>query len=442
MRYGKLFEILDSLAADVAMRHAGGRLLPSPGVGGAGARDAFSVTIVTAAIDKMYIYRDVDVLSDVVLRAYVGHVGSSSMEVCIDILGQNDEMLARTTFIMAARDPVKGGPHRLPPLDADTAAGRHGYLQGELRARLRKERRASSLASLAPNSSETELIHSLYLQSVALKQQKDDMIKAAMKRSGPAPTPGPGPVRALVASNIRWMKDTVFRNAYYMYPQDRNMHGNIFGGHILRRAFEAARVSASIFFGSEENISFRAVDEIHFVKPVPVGSIVEFTSTVSYSEMTMCVVNVTAATVDVASGIKDVTNSFNYMFSVPVEFVDRNHLLANSIICSGDSEGKGKGKGKSPCVLKVDDFAELSAGEGPWKEKGAETGAGLMKLPRVVPREYYEIVHYLEGRRSLRHMLQLRDAGIREGLAPTPEEVGGEHEHAHAPSEEEDMVTV
>ncbi|CAM9134564.1 unnamed protein product, partial [Ectocarpus fasciculatus] len=281
IRYGKLFEILDSLAADVAMRHAGGREAST---------GQYTMTIVTAAVDTMHIYRDIDVLSDVVLRGYIGHVGSSSMEVCIDILNTSEEVLGQTMFIMVARDPATGKAVQVPKLDMDSADGKNRYLHGELRAKARKQKRASSLSKNAPMSSEIELIHSLYLQSVQLKKQKDAIMKTPLSAND---------------------KD----NVYLMYPQDRNLHGNIFGGHILRRAFEAARVTASIFFGTEDKISFQAVDEIQFVKPVPVGSIVEFTSRVTYSEMTACVVNVMASTVDVLSGVKDVTNSFNYMFS-------------------------------------------------------------------------------------------------------------------------------
>ena len=192
------------------------------------------------------------------------------------------------------------------------------------------------------------------------------------------------------------MKDTVFKNVYLMYPQDRNLHGNIFGGHILRRAFEAARVTASIFFGTEDKVSFQAVDEIQFVKPVPVGSIVEFTSRVTYSELTACVVNIMASTVDVSSGVKDITNSFNYMFSVPYQYVNRECLALNSAIVVGNSPGDEF----NPSCAVMDETILLGTED--------SDSNGQMNLPKVVPREYFEIVYYLEGRRSLRHMLDAK----------------------------------
>lgn len=193
------------------------------------------------------------------------------------------------------------------------------------------------------------------------------------------------------------MKDTIFKNVYFMYPQDRNLHGNIFGGHILRRAFEAARVTASIFFGTEDKVAFKAVDEIHFVKPIPVGCIVEFTSTVTYSEMNVCVINVRAATIDVTSGVKDTTNSFNYMFYVPMKYVSLDNTTDDATIQRSGVDIK-----QTSCAIMENgiDTATVETLQSP-----SSNCIQRMKLPKVVPREYYEIVQYLEGRRSLRHML-------------------------------------
>lgn len=176
IRYGKLFEILDSLAADVAMRHTGAR---DPITG------QYSMTIVTAAIDRMHIYKSINVTTDIVLRAYVGHVGTSSIEICIDILSTADEVLGEMMFIMVAKAPAgRCEAISVPKLTLDSDEDKARFLQGEFRAKARKQKRASSLSRNAPMPSEIEIIHSLYLQSVALKQQKDDIMKRALLKSG------------------------------------------------------------------------------------------------------------------------------------------------------------------------------------------------------------------------------------------------------------------
>lgn len=67
IRYGKLFEILDGLAGDVAYRHCGGR--------------SSTLTIVTASVDGMKASRSIDLANDLKLQGYLTYVGRSSMEV-------------------------------------------------------------------------------------------------------------------------------------------------------------------------------------------------------------------------------------------------------------------------------------------------------------------------------------------------------------------------
>jgi hypothetical protein len=68
MRYGKLFEILDGLAADVAYRHVGHDL-------------GKQVSIVTASVARMKIRHPISLMQDLKFFAYLSHVGKSSMEV-------------------------------------------------------------------------------------------------------------------------------------------------------------------------------------------------------------------------------------------------------------------------------------------------------------------------------------------------------------------------
>ncbi len=73
LRFGKLFEIMDALAADVAYRHACSPLNF--------AAEARQVTIVTAFVDGMRNFASIKVADELRLQAYVSYVGNSSMEV-------------------------------------------------------------------------------------------------------------------------------------------------------------------------------------------------------------------------------------------------------------------------------------------------------------------------------------------------------------------------
>lgn len=67
MRYGKLFELLDALAADVAYRHCGGK--------------QSQLTIVTASVDGMKNFTRIDIVNDVKMQGYITYTGKTSMEV-------------------------------------------------------------------------------------------------------------------------------------------------------------------------------------------------------------------------------------------------------------------------------------------------------------------------------------------------------------------------
>ncbi|CAK9183217.1 unnamed protein product [Ilex paraguariensis] len=62
------------------------------------------------------------------------------------------------------------------------------------------------------------------------------------------------------------IRDTCLQNSLICQPQQRNIHGRIFGGFLMRRAFELAFATAYAFAGSAPG--FLEVDHVDFLKPV------------------------------------------------------------------------------------------------------------------------------------------------------------------------------
>lgn len=62
------------------------------------------------------------------------------------------------------------------------------------------------------------------------------------------------------------IRDTCLENSFICQPQQRNIHGRIFGGFLMRRAFELAFSTTYAFAGVAPN--FREVDHVDFFKPV------------------------------------------------------------------------------------------------------------------------------------------------------------------------------
>lgn len=94
--------------------------------------------------------------------------------------------------------------------------------------------------------------------------------------------------------NMIRLDDTIVSKVLLKHSQDRNIHGKIFGGLLMRESVELAFVCAS---KNSEGCIPRIfnIDDIHFLRPVDVGSIVEYTAKINYAKGTMVnvIVNVT-----------------------------------------------------------------------------------------------------------------------------------------------------
>lgn len=444
IRFGKLFEILDALAADVAYRHACSPI--------AFKEQAENLTIVTACVDGMRNFSAISVHDEIRLQAYLSYVGSSSMEVCIDIIripcgenqllsdrynhaeNQREKLCGTLQFIMVARDPHSGGPRRVFGLALPDSPGEldpaslpsiysERFAQGKQRAGERRSKSASSLAVSPPMADEVAIIHKLYLASKELKLQKNmylmglsganhagtvDNISVSrdQRERNEVNCQGDENVTSLLRNlqngKIKWMSHTVFKNIVLMQPQARNVHSKIFGGYIMRVAYEMAQVTAMCFFGdslkttsspfsTSESLGnshtqsqadssmyssaadagaqvpvFVAGDDVKFIRPIEIGDVMEFASTVIYSSGCAAVVQVVANEIDQYSSKRTPTNMFTYVFS------------------SG-------GLGTTPTEPMVTGLTPTSTDSN--------------RSVQVMPREYDEFVLYLEGKRSLDHAM-------------------------------------
>lgn len=71
---------------------------------------------------------------------------------------------------------------------------------------------------------------------------------------------------ALTDRNTILFRDTQLESVLICQPQHRNMHGRIFGGFLMHRAFELAFSTAYTFAGLVPH--FSEVNHVHFVRPV------------------------------------------------------------------------------------------------------------------------------------------------------------------------------
>jgi len=301
IRYGKLFELVDALAGDVGYRHVG---LQS------GASDFY---VVTASVDGMRAFADVSAHEDLKLQGYVTWVGSSSMEVQINIIqtsiGGADRLIGSTQFIMVARNRKTGKAYKAPGLDA----GPEELQLGQARANARKGLAQQSLNILPPNAGEIEEMHNLFLKSQFLKLQKRALVNN--NSSGGTKLDGITDLISSAPRPFKYMKHTTMSTTQIMHYQNRNVHGKVFGGYLLRIGFEIGFIAASCFFGTESLCRFHSVDDVQFVRAADVGSFMEFEATAIFSRERFLVIAVEVMAIDINTSLKSKTNSFSFVFS-------------------------------------------------------------------------------------------------------------------------------
>jgi len=220
------------------------------------------------------------------------------MEIHVNLIS-GEKLVACTQFIMVARHGVNGGAYEIPGLEVTSQADKDEFARGQIRAAERKHKAKNSLAIVPPKHDEVEMIHRLHLRSKGFKAQKRALL---MNREVKEKT-----------RHFKYMKSTLMQSTEIMHPQNRNVHGKVFGGEIMRKSFEMAYITAACFIG-KDNTRFVAVDDINFILPVSVGSIMIFSGQITYSVDSQVVVLVTVEECEAETMERTRTNQLSYVF--------------------------------------------------------------------------------------------------------------------------------
>lgn len=249
LRFGKFLETLDKLAEDTALNYVR-QFYPD-------------ARVVTAAIDEILIKNAADVNRDIVFSARINHVGRTSMEVGIHVEHPGDPSLhiASCFFTMVARIGVgeQSESVTIPPLEYLDELEQKRFTNAiASRAAFRSEENA---ALEPPSREEFELLNNLHHA-----QEEPDF-------------------NGLLASKL--VADSWER----MYPVKENVPTTIFGGYLVRRAYELSSICAELVAPNRPVIV--AVNRINFFHPVRLGDKLHYTTRVVYTGKTSLAVEAT-----------------------------------------------------------------------------------------------------------------------------------------------------
>ena len=265
VRFGRILEDMDSLAGNVAECHADND-------------DDYPLSFVTAAVDRIDLKRRFPLNKNLVMEGKPIYVGTSSVNVAIRVYDKKDPdfLICSASFIMVAKDGITGKTTTVNALLLDDEKAQQNFIRGRYEAQIKKEERGKRLTVIKPTSEESHLIHQFWLDANVKHridmQDKDKFIA---------------------------INDTSLTSTTICQPQQLNRNGKIFGGHLMRIAYELARVTAYRYIGGLQNIydndidhaqlisghpQFVSSDEITFNHPVSVGCIIRNESVVACTD--------------------------------------------------------------------------------------------------------------------------------------------------------------
>ncbi|KAI9473704.1 MAG: acyl-CoA hydrolase [Benjaminiella poitrasii] len=331
IRTGKLLEDLDALAGAIAYKHIDN---DDP--------EASPVTIVTASVDRLDLFLPEAGIENYKLSGHVTCVGNSSMEIAIKAetipegeydsstknpvnIPENLGMLKKNTvlatrFTMVAIDSITQKPVKINPLRLTTPAEERLFELAQANKKRKKRATETSLTRLPPTPEERLDIHDIYLQySQYTNGTNDDAFVKSQSSDEMQPLP----------DNLVWMRDTKIESNFLMQPQDRNIHNNIFGGYLMRRAYELAYSNASLFMKSTSP-NLLSMDEVTFRKPVHVGTLLNLKSGIVLSEgypHRSVQVRVIAEVISIEKGTRETTNIFHFTLATSDECIKLRRIL-------------------------------------------------------------------------------------------------------------------
>ncbi|KAF6162287.1 hypothetical protein GIB67_008416 [Kingdonia uniflora] len=314
VRIGKLLEDLDALAGTISVKHCA---------------DDDSTTrpllLVTASVDKMVLKKSIRVDTDLKIVGAVTWVGRSSIDIQLEVIQSSretsnghptDDVALTANFTFVARDSKLGKSAPVNRLSPETEQEKMLWEEGEARDKLRKRKKGEQKEF---ENGVTERLQALLAEGRIFCDMP-----------------------ALANRDSILLQDTRLEYSLICQPQQRNIHGRIFGGFLMHRAFELAYSTAYVFAGLVPR--FLEVDHVDFLRPVDVGDFLRFKSCVLYTELEnpeqpLINIEVVAHVARPELRTSEVSNTFHFTFTVHPETV-KNGLRIRSVVPATEEEAR------------------------------------------------------------------------------------------------------
>jgi acyl-coenzyme A thioesterase 9 len=262
LRFGLLLEVLDKLAEEAALRYV--------------RRSYPAGRVVTAAMDSMRVRGVPDETRDMVLRARVNLVGTTSLEVGIRIEQPGETPAAPVlhvascyfTMVARLRDPDGAGRIDAGRIDAGRIGNERSVPLPGLEYRSKLDRERAQRAQLRRES------YRAYLNAAEAPPSADEY--ALLRRLHEAQEqPGANVLLASTLTAESWERT---------YLEHENVPHKIFGGYVAHRAYMIAHICSEM--AATHRALLVSVDRINFHQPVRMGDKLHYVSRVAFTGRT------------------------------------------------------------------------------------------------------------------------------------------------------------
>ncbi|ONH92633.1 hypothetical protein PRUPE_8G185500 [Prunus persica] len=315
VRIGKLLEDLDALAGTISVKHCSDDDCTTR-----------PLLLVTASVDKIVLKKPISVDIDLNIVGAVIWVGRSSIEIQLEVTqsskegsDNSDSVALSANFIFVARDSKTGKAAPVNRISPETEREKLLFEEAEARNNLRKRKRGGGdkreFENGEVNRLETLLAEGRIFCDMPALADRDSIL----------------------------LRDTRLENSLICQPQQRNIHGRIFGGFLMHRAFELAFSTAYAFAGLVPY--FLEVDHVDFLRPVDVGDFLRFKSCVLYTEVNpdqpLINIEVVAHVTRPELRSSEVSNTFYFTFTVrPEAKAKKNGFRILNVVPATEEEAR------------------------------------------------------------------------------------------------------
>lgn len=317
-RFGRILEDLDSMAGTIAHKHC----LDSD-------KRTRPLLLVTASVDKISIRKPLRLDVDMTLAGAVMWVGRSSMEIRVIVLqespddSQESPVALESRFNFVARDAKTNRAAPVNSLEPETEEEKARFRDGEARDTARKALRAQQ-ASAGTGAQPKSAAYDGRLKALL----EEGRIMCEMP--------------ALADRDSILISDTQLEYALICQPQHRNTNGRIFGGFLMRRAFELAFSTCYVFCGSRPQ--FLETDHVDFWRPVDIGDLLRFKACVLYTEtegaQPRMHVEVIAYVTQPELRKSEISNTFYFTFTVDPEHLGGKGGVVRRVVPSTEVQAR------------------------------------------------------------------------------------------------------